>query len=272
MFRWIQSIPLLILLFNIHCSVDSISGTTSSENAKVIGTILDDNEIPVDSAEVRLRNHKDSTSTMEYDTTVYSNAEGVYAFNLPPIGDYYITAAKAEKRIAYIDSVAVLDTQKVPVPTYTIGEQGSITCVVVLSDSVNITEKVIVVVCEPLDYEQEIRSRDSFSITDIPRGRYPLIFTPVSDLHQIKRIWFFLEAGETKELGTVTLLPKGYFTEEELKRLAESMAVDAGKDVQDVFRILEEEGELFSKLWKYEQEEDVRRIIASAVEKAIDSN
>lgn len=267
----IQQLFLVILLFNIYCSIDPISGTTSSENAKVIGTILDENEMPVDSADVRLRNHKDTLSTLEYDTTVYTNAEGVYVFNIPPIGSYYITAVKDNKRLAYIDSIEVENKEKIPVPTYSIGRTGSVTGIVALSDSVSVSEKAIEIYCEPLDFRQIIRDGNSFTINDVPRGRYPLIITPTSDLHQVKRLWFSIRTDEVKDLDTITLVPKGYYTEEELYSLVESMALEAGKDVRDVFRILSEEGELFGKQWKHEQEEEVKRIIAAAVEKAIDS-
>ncbi len=62
-----------------------------------------------------------------------------------------------------------------------------------------------------------------------------------------------------------------YFTVDELCKLVKALAVKAKKDVDDVFAILKKEGKLFETKWKYEQEEEVIKIIAEAVKKAKDA-
>lgn len=62
-----------------------------------------------------------------------------------------------------------------------------------------------------------------------------------------------------------------YFTVDELCKLVKALAVKAKKDVDDVFAILKKEGKLFETKWKYEQKEEVIKIIAEAVKKAKDA-
>ncbi len=62
-----------------------------------------------------------------------------------------------------------------------------------------------------------------------------------------------------------------YFTVDELCKLVKALAVKAKKDVDDVFAILKKEGKLFETKWKYEQEEEVIKIIEEAVKKAKDA-
>lgn len=236
-------IPLLLVIASLYwsCSTGIVDGGNTSDIGNAIaGTIIDENETPIDSAEFRLRTLKDSGYSIGIDTIVHTNAKGEYRFNLPPIGLYFITATKNNRPIAYIDSVEVKDTQTVIIPIYRISELSSVKGVVVLSDTSGVREKGIEIFCEPLDYKIKVVHGDTFFITDIPRGRYPLVFTPDSDLFRNTRTGFSVGSGEIKDLGTITLLPQGYFTEEELCDLAESMARAAGKDVRDVLRILRE--------------------------------
>jgi hypothetical protein len=54
----------------------------------------------------------------------------------------------------------------------------------------------------------------------------------------------------------------------ELCEIVKEMAMNAKKDVDDVFMILKKEDRLFETKWKYEQKNEVVSLIESAVEKA----
>ena len=82
------------------------------------------------------------------------------------------------------------------------------------------------------------------------------------------------ETGINNVEGTKTNdgLQGDYFRGAELCTLAKKMAMNANKDIGDVFLILKKDNMLFDTKWKYEHKEAVIKIIAGAVKKAKDAS
>ncbi len=87
--------------------------------------------------------------------------------------------------------------------------------------------------------------------------------------------WSYKQEGEVIQIIEAAVAKAkdsdGCFTTYQLASMAKDMAMDAKKDVEHVLTILKKETKLFEIKWKYEQKEEVIKLIAEAVKKAKDA-
>jgi len=200
------------------CSINLSDSGSGSEagNTKIIGTIVDESGKPVDSALVTLAEKTDSifiyrsnTGVPVYDTSVTTDSTGRFAFNLPRSGMYQITVEKNNRFLVFIDSIAVIDTTTIQLPTAMVKAPGVVTGRVFLEDSAGISNKQIRIICaEKKDYAVTISHGENFLFSDMPQGRYTFYCLPESDIFVAKRLKTNVTSGDTSDLDDI-LLQKG---------------------------------------------------------------
>jgi hypothetical protein len=204
----------LLFIAGLNCSTDLADGGTEAGNAKIIGTVVDENGTPVDNALVTLNEKTDTIlhyytvhdSLITYDTTVATDSKGVFAFDLPDSGMYHITVEKYKRFLVFIDSIHVFNKVTISLPPDTIREPGVITGTVYLNDTTGVTEKQIrVIVKEKLDYVIEIGHGEPFTFADIPRGLYGILCSPESGEFLPKWLKVEVTPGDTTDLGKIVL-------------------------------------------------------------------
>ncbi len=169
-----------------NCTVNVADGGTEAGNAKITGMIVDKEGQPVENAQVTLSEKTDSIYSIPdtipaYDTSVYTNAKGEYAFNLPDSGMYYIIVEKFERLLVFIDSIHVKDTNAIPIPTDTVKAPGSVSGTVFLEDTAGISNKNILVASKEIKgLEVTVAHGEKFTISDLPEGYYSFICKPES--------------------------------------------------------------------------------------------
>lgn len=208
-------ISILVWAF-MHCSNDLIDSGSGSEagNSKLIGIIVDEDGRPVDNALATLKRKNDSlvnkyTQVINWrvrDTSVYTDFSGKYVFNIPDSGMYCLTIEKYKRLLIFIDSIQVIDTHSIKMPTDTIKEPGTIKGKVLLEDSTGIKQKKIFVYCKELDqYQTEITHGEEFLFTDIPEGTHWIVGKPRSPEFKIGWKSVVVNPGQVIDIGTIIL-------------------------------------------------------------------
>lgn len=211
--RILFTLSIISLLFG--CSIrlsDSGSGSEAG-NAKIIGTIVDESGKPVDSALVTLTEKTDSISTFRdntgaaaYDTTVTTDSTGTFVFNLPGSGMYQITVEKNNRFLVFIDSIPVLDTVTIKLPTDTVKAPGVLIGKAFLEDTTNAPNKQINIMCaEKKNYVVTISHGEAFVFSDIPQGNYNFYCFPASGLFVAKWVKTGVISGDTSDIGEIIL-------------------------------------------------------------------
>lgn len=201
----------LVFIAGFNCSVDIADGGTEAGNAKIAGVIIDKTGAPVDNALVTLSSKIDSIYSIPdtiavFDTSVYTNSRGEYAFNLPDSGMYYIIVEKFERLLVFIDSIHVYNKKTIPILTDTVKAPGTVTGTVLLEDTTGISNKNILVISKELKgLEVTVAHGEKFTFSDLPEGYYSFICKPESGEFLSSWVKTKVSPGGTSDLGKIIL-------------------------------------------------------------------
>ncbi len=209
-------ITFCISLVYMSCTIGVADGGNTSDigNAKIAGTIVDQTGSPVVYALVSLNSKSDTLISIfedndppiSYDTSVFTNDKGAYSFNLPDTGMYYITVAKDEKFLTFIDSIHITDTQSITLATDTLQAPGSVTGIVQLDDTTNIGNKEIKISCKEYPEAQTVVVHgERFTLYDLPEGYFHLLFEAQSNEFSLEWRKVGIKTDYTTDVGTIKI-------------------------------------------------------------------
>lgn len=254
---------LFILVLSFSCTTnlsggDTGSGTEVGNPKTLFGTVLDSNNIPISNAAVRLQSQR-HTVVRSIDTTVFTNLEGKYVFNLPPLGSYALTIRKDNVLIGYINNIKVDEniSQEITTP---ISKPGMIKGVIKLEETSKTSPTRIRFKNIPLSIDTVINSGSIIEYPDIPEGTYFFTFEPEDTINYSDSTKVVTVQHSQINDISLTLLRKT-FTEKDLLLIAEELSQKENKHLETLINRLKNETELFEKTWLKSEEQEIRKLI-----------
>ncbi len=184
-----------------HCANDKIAGNTSeTDNAAVHGVLYREDGQLAKNAEVKLitvdhRPGPNLAKSATVVTTVYTNEQGVYAFN-SYLSGFYNIICKDNGEAVFIDSVYLKRNDVTKVDKYTLRNPGSLHGVVRLQPGDD-NRSVLIILFGTDIFTTPVDTTGKFDLSSIPDGRYNA------------RIFTLNTAGTYEPLDTVFVIRSG---------------------------------------------------------------
>jgi hypothetical protein len=200
----------IISLTIFNCSTDvADSGSGSEAGNAIVGKTVDKSGNPVDYALITLKEKSDliifDNTGSTFDTTVFTNSKGEYAFAVPDSGMYYITVEKYDRLLSFIDSIHVKDTDSISIETDTIQAPGSFTGTVWLNDTGVINKNIRVFCTDMYDLEDTAAHGEAFIFTNLPIGIYNFKAVAISDSFSVQSFRVSISSDTLIDIGPVRL-------------------------------------------------------------------